>query len=298
MNRNCKNLKSVISCFYGCILIIIVIFSGCVSEKKQPVDYVNPFIGTQQSGERASTDGRTHPGACVPYGMTKWIPANIDNQSDPYKYVKDSARMRLYTEIIREEIFGFRGSHYPNGSHMRDYGSYDFMPIVGDLKYTAAERASKMSHDREAGEHVKAYVSFNTKGEETIEVKIGTSFIDIETAAANLDKEIGDKKFATIRSEARNEWNEKLSQIEVEGGSEDDKVKFYTSLYLVHFEPRISSSGNRYYSVFDEKIHETAPGSEFYNDFSLWDTYRNKHSLLTILEPRDQISGPGKITPI
>jgi predicted alpha-1,2-mannosidase len=392
MNRIKPYFKSVFYSFFSIFFILIVTFSGCISEKtkvKQPVDYVNPFIGTKESSERASTDGRTHPGACVPFGMTKWIPANIDNQSDPYKYVEDSARMRLYENItIKEEVFGFRGSHYPNGSHMRDYGSYDFMPIVGDLKFTATERASKISHYREEaspgyysvylqdyktnveitatercgyfrfsypdtnqvhliidtrmgdgyikilpeenriigygayspfgrmkgyfvaefskkfsswgvwdkkvsndskevnGERVKAYVSFDTRGEETIEVKIGTSFIDFETAASNLENEIGNKNFSIVRKEARNIWNEKLSQIEVEGGSEEDKVKFYTSLYFAHFEPRISSSVGRYYSVFDEKIHETAPGSEFYNDFSLWDTYRNLHPLLTILEPK------------
>jgi len=392
MNRIKPYFKSAFYCFYSIFFIFIVAISGCISEKpkvKQPVDYVNPFIGTKESSERASTDGRAHPGACVPFGMTKWIPANIDNQSDPYKYVEDSARMRLYENItIKEEVFGFRGSHYPNGSHMRDYGSYDFMPVVGDLKFTAAERASRISHDQEKaspgyysvylqdyktnveitatercgyfrfsypdtnqvhliidtrmgdgyvkilpeesriigygayspfgrmkgyfvaefskefsshgtwdkkvskdskevnGERVKAYVSFDTRGEETIEVKIGTSFIDFETAASNLENEIGNKNFSTVRKEARNVWNEKLSKIEVEGGSEEDKVQFYTSLYFVHFEPRISSSGGRYYSVFDEKIHETAPESEFYNDFSLWDTYRNLHPLLTILEPK------------
>lgn len=372
-------------------LIVIVSLSACVSEKvseKKPVDYVNPFIGTQASSKRASTDGRTHPGACVPFGMTKWSPANIDNQSDPYKYVEDSARMPLYPDLIKEEIFGFRGSHYPNGSHMRDYGSFDFMPITGDLKFTSAERASIISHDREeaspgyysvyledyktdveitatercgyfrfsypdtnqvhvildtrmgdgfikilpeenriigygayspfgrmkgffvaefsrefssygtwdqevsdgskevSGERVKAFLSFATNGKETIELRIGTSFIDFETAASNLDSEIGSKKFEMVRNEAREVWNDKLSRIEVEGGSEEEKIKFYTSLYLVHFEPRISSSGNRYYSTFDEKIHETNPGSEFYNDFSLWDTYRNKHSLMTYLEPK------------
>jgi predicted alpha-1,2-mannosidase len=368
-------------------LLALLLFSACASEK-QPVDYVNPFIGTKASGERKSTDGRTHPGACVPFGMTKWTPANIDNQSDPYKYVEDSARMRLYPKMIKEEVFGFRGSHYPNGSHMRDYGSYDFMPIVGDLKFTTAERASRISHDREeaspgyysvyledsktdveitatsrcgflrfsfpdtsqvhiivdtrmsdgyvkilpeenriigyntyspfgrmkgyfvaefsrgftafggwdrdvfkgrtelSGEHVKAFVSFDTRGEETIEVKIGTSFMDFETAEANLEAEIGSRSFTTVRREAREVWNDKLSRIAVEGGSEEDKIKFYTSLYLVHFEPRISSSGNRYYSTFDEKIHETEVGAEFYNDFSLWDTYRNKHALLTYLEPK------------
>lgn len=372
-------------------LLTVVLISGCAKQtidKKQPVDYVNPFIGTKASGERASTDGRTHPGACVPFGMTKWIPANIDGISDPYKYVEGVGHMKLYPEPIKEEVFGFRGSHYPNGSHMRDYGSFDFMPIVGDLKFTSKERASKISHEKEfatpgyysvyledfkteaevtatercgylrfsfpdtsnvhiivdtrmgdgyvkilpeenriigygayssfgrikgyfvaefnkpfssfgtwdqevskdskeaSGENVMAYLSFETNGEENIEVKIGTSFIDYETAASNLKNEIGVKTFTDIKQEARDEWNEKLSKIEVEGGSEDDKIKFYTSLYLTQFEPRISSSGNRYYSTFDEKIHELPGGSNFYNDFSLWDTYRNKHALMCFLEPK------------
>ncbi len=379
--------KSVISGCFIALLTFIIILPGCESGKK-PVDYVNPFIGTQASSERASTDGRTHPGACVPFGMTKWTPVNVISHNDPYKYVEDSARMPLYADVIKEEVFGFRGSHFPNGSHKPDYAHYDFMPLTGDLKFDPRKRASKIDHENEqaspgyysvyledykinteitatercgylrfafpdtnkahiiidtrmsdgflrilpeenriigyntyqprgritgyfvaefsekftsygvwddqvskntqevSGEYVKAYLSFDTQGGETVEVKIGTSFIDFETASANLENEIGKKKFSTVRKEARNKWNQKLSRIEVEGGSEEDKIKFYTSLYWVHFEPRISSSGGRYYSIFDEKIHKTGPGAEFYNDFSLWDTYRNKHSLLTILEPK------------
>ena len=107
--------------------------------------------------------------------------------------------------------------------------------------YTWGVWDQKVSKDSKEvnGERVKAYVSFDTRGEETIEVKIGTSFIDVETAASNLDNEIGNKKFSTVRKEARNVWNEKLSRIEVEGGSEDDKVQFYTSLYFAHFETSI-----------------------------------------------------------
>jgi len=388
MKLNQKNTRIASFCVYAIALISMVNLFGCISEK-EPVDYVNPFIGTKSSSERKSTDGRTHPGACVPFGMTKWIPANMNHHSDPYKYVEGSGTMPLYQNtIIKEEIFGFRGSHFPNGSHKPDYANFEFMPITGDLKFNTSERASAISHEQEeaspgyysvylqdyktnakitatercgylsfsfpdtnrvhilvdtrmgdgyvkilpeenrivgynafsprgrikgyfvaeftkefsswgiwdekvseetkeaTGEQVKAYVSFDAKGEETIEVKVGTSFIDLETASSNLEKEIGTKDFSTVRKEARTAWNDKLSRIEVEGGSEADKIKFYTSLYLAHFEPRISSSGGRYYSVFDEKIHETNTGSEFYNDFSLWDTYRNKHPLLTILEPK------------
>jgi len=375
--------------YHAAIIAGILFITSCATETgKQPVDYVNPFIGTQGSGERKSTDGRTHPGACVPFGMTKWIPSNVDHVSDPYKYVEDSARMRLYPDILKEEIFAFRASHYPNGSHMRDYGSVDFMPVVGDLKFTNEERTSGINHDHEeaspgyysvmledyktrvevtatercgffkftfpeneqahliidtrmgdgyiqilpeenrvvgyggyssfgkingyfvaefskeivdfgtwdqevfpgeneiTGKEVMAYISFDAEGKETVDMKIGTSFIDAETAAANLEKEIGNKDFFAIKKEARDGWNEKLSRIEVEGGTEADKIKFYTSLYLVHFEPRISSSGTRYYSTFDNQIHELPEGVNFYNDFSLWDTYRNKHALLTYLEPK------------
>jgi predicted alpha-1,2-mannosidase len=391
MNIRTKSIKTNNLRVVIFILISIVISTACDSEitaEKQPVDYVNPFIGSQASSDRASTDGRTHPGACVPFGMTKWTPVNVVSHNDPYKYVEDSARMPLYSDVIKEEVFGFRGSHFPNGSHKPDYAHYDFMPMVGDLKFDPRERASKISHDEEeaspgyysvylqdyktdveitatercgylrfsfpdtnethiivdtrmddgfvkilpeenriigynayqprgrikgyfvaefskdfsdwgvwdekidkgteeaSGEFVKGYVSFDNSGAEIIEVKIGTSFIDFETAAANLEKEIGTKDFSAVRNEAGNVWNEKLSRIEVEGGSEEEKTLLYTSLYFAHFEPRISSSGGRYYSIFDEQIHETEPGAEFYNDFSLWDTYRNEHPLLTILDPK------------
>ena len=83
--------------FHIAIFILALIVSGCVSEtitKKQPVEYVNPFIGTKASSERASTDGRTHPGACVPFGMTKWTPVNVIDNRDPYKYVEDTGRIK------------------------------------------------------------------------------------------------------------------------------------------------------------------------------------------------------------
>ena len=102
----------------ACLFLAVALLPGCnnnatdkeESNIKQPVDYVNPFIGTQASGIRKSTDGRTHPGACVPFGMTKWTPANIDNQSDPYKYIEGEGRMGLYPGILKEELFSVRGS--------------------------------------------------------------------------------------------------------------------------------------------------------------------------------------------
>lgn len=133
----------------------------------------------------------------------------------------------------------------------------------------------------------KAHATFSVNKGDVIRAKVGTSFISIKQARKNLEKEIPDWDFDKVRGETRRIWNEELSKIEVEGGTEKQKIKFYTALYHALLLPRVSSEYGRYYSVFDAKVHPTE-GDEYYNDLSLWDTYRAEHSLLSLLEPKRQ----------
>jgi len=130
-----------------------------------------------------------------------------------------------------------------------------------------------------------AWATFSVEAGETIMVKVSISFISIDQARANMEAEIPDWDFERVRAEARDAWNQVLGKIEVEGGTEADKIKFYTALYHCLLLPRVSSEYGRYYSVFDGQVHELPPGREFYNDFSLWDTFRAEHALLILLEP-------------
>lgn len=129
--------------------------------------------------------------------------------------------------------------------------------------------------------------------EPSVTLRIGSSFTSAEEAKLNLEKEIRSWDFGSLRTESENIWNQTLGKISVRGGSDDDLVKFYTALYHCYQLPRIVSDADGSYPGFaqDSLIHRT-DGFDYYDDFSMWDTYRALHPLITILEPertRDMI---------
>lgn len=122
--------------------------------------------------------------------------------------------------------------------------------------------------------------------ETTVQARTGTSFTSIETARLNLETEIPHWNFTQLRRETENIWNQTLGKVQVKGKSKEDKVKFYTALYHCYQLPRIASDVDGGYQGFaqDTLIHKAA-GFDYYDDFSMWDTYRALHPLMTILEP-------------
>jgi putative alpha-1,2-mannosidase len=123
--------------------------------------------------------------------------------------------------------------------------------------------------------------------EKTVQVQVGTSFTCAGAAGNNLDAEMPDWNFDQLKKEGENEWDEKLSKIQVKGGTKADHVKLYTALYHCYLVPRIASDVDGSYQGFaqDTLIHKAA-GFDYYDDFSMWDTYRTLHPLMTILEPK------------
>lgn len=131
-----------------------------------------------------------------------------------------------------------------------------------------------------------AYLSWQMAPGETVLVKIGTSFTSVEEARRNLDAEIPHWDFAKTADEARRSWNEALSRIEIGGATESQRRIFYTALYHALLLPRIFSDAGGTYPVFaGEGRTATAKGFTYYCDYSLWDTFRALHPLLTIIEP-------------
>jgi predicted alpha-1,2-mannosidase len=140
-----------------------------------------------------------------------------------------------------------------------------------------------------AVEGTGAYANFATHKGEVIEVRVGTSFISIEQARANLKAEIPEWDFDSVQTKLRAAWNEKLSRISVEGASDDQAKIVTTALYHALLYPRIFSEQGRYYSAYDDKVHS----GESYTAYSIWDTFRAENSLLTLVAP-ERI--PGMIT--
>jgi predicted alpha-1,2-mannosidase len=131
------------------------------------------------------------------------------------------------------------------------------------------------------GERVGAYLGFDLEPGEKVEVEVGTSFIGIEQAKLNIKHEIGAKSFEQTRDATCEAWDNSLGKITIPGASQDRRAIFYTALYHCLLLPRSFSEHGIYRSAFDGRVHEGLS----YNDFSLWDTFRAEHPLLTILEP-------------
>ena len=124
---------------------------------------------------------------------------------------------------------------------------------------------------------------------EVVELKVGISYTSIENARRNLDAEVGNRTFEEVRAAAHNTWNETLGRIRVEGGSEEDKRVFYTALYHALLHPNLLSDVNGEYPAMESGATGLASDYNRYTVFSLWDTYRNLHQLLTLVYPEVQI---------
>lgn len=140
-----------------------------------------------------------------------------------------------------------------------------------------------------AGDDIGAWFTFDTQEGEQIEVAMGVSFVSMENARENLDKEQHGRHFAEIHQEARNRWNDDLGRIQVEGGTKEQKTVFYTGLYHALIHPNILQDVNRQYPQMEGDQILTTQGDR-YTVFSLWDTYRNLHQLMTLVYPERQIN--------
>ncbi len=121
---------------------------------------------------------------------------------------------------------------------------------------------------------------------EFVEVRVGTSFLSVDQARANLRQEIPDWNFDAVRAKLHSAWAEQLGRLEWEGATDRERTRLYTALYHALLYPRIFSEYGHYYSAFDDQVHT----GESYTAFSIWDTFRAENSLLTLLAP-ERIDG-------
>ncbi len=129
-----------------------------------------------------------------------------------------------------------------------------------------------------------AYAEFRPG--ELVEVRVGTSFLSIDQARANLRQEIPDWNFDAVRAKLHSAWAEKLGRLELEGATDRERTRLYTALYHSLLYPRMFSEYGRYYSAFDDRVHT----GESYTAYSIWDTFRAENSLLTLFAP-ERIDG-------
>ncbi|HEY9533361.1 MAG TPA: GH92 family glycosyl hydrolase [Mucilaginibacter sp.] len=136
---------------------------------------------------------------------------------------------------------------------------------------------------RQAGPKKMPVISF-ADAAKPLELQIGFSYVSVENAKANLEKEMLGKTFAQVRTKATNTWNNLLGKIQVTGGTERQKGLFYSCLYRSFLWPALRSDANGDFTDMSGKV--VNKGFNYYTEPSIWDDYRNKDVLLGMLSPQ------------
>lgn len=119
-------------------------------------------------------------------------------------------------------------------------------------------------------------------------VKVAISPVSEAGAIANLDAEVADFDFDRVRAQAKQEWAQALSVLDIDA-PEHARRSAYTALYHTMLGPTLFMDADGQYRGADSAVHK-ADGFTHYSTFSLWDTYRALHPLLTLVQPEKRNS--------
>ncbi|MDP5082562.1 MAG: GH92 family glycosyl hydrolase [Winogradskyella sp.] len=129
----------------------------------------------------------------------------------------------------------------------------------------------------------RSSLHFINPDNEPVYIKVGISSVDIDGARKNLEAEVLNQDFETVKAEAQKTWEKQLEKIVIESNDLDKKTNFYSALYHTMLAPQLYQDVDGRYRGMDLEIHETTD-FDYYSVFSLWDTYRAAHPLYTIIE--------------
>jgi predicted alpha-1,2-mannosidase len=163
------------------------------------------------------------------------------------------------------------------------FGTWQGDKPEGPGQISASSRSTAQTR---LGQWIGAYATWPASmKEQTIEAKVGISYVDEAGARNNLKTEAEGKSFGEIRSQAGAAWNKALGAIEVSGGSVDERKVFYTGLYHSLLMPSVFSDVDGRYVGFDDQVHTVAAGHAIYDSYSGWDIYRSAMPLLALVDP-------------
>ena len=136
-----------------------------------------------------------------------------------------------------------------------------------------------------------AYVTYNTEEGDVVNIKVGLSYTSVENARLNLEAEAKDLDFESAKAQALKTWNENLGRIYVEGGSKEDKIKFYTGLYHAILGRGLASDINGAYPKNDGSVGQIEldaagkPKHNHYNTDAIWGGYWNLTQVWALAYP-------------
>jgi predicted alpha-1,2-mannosidase len=136
------------------------------------------------------------------------------------------------------------------------------------------------------GKSIKAVLHYKTEKGQALLVKTGISGVSSPGALQNLNAEVPHWDFDQVRQQAAHVWEQNLSRIHVEGGTQRQKQIFYTALYHCFLAPTLFDDVDGSYRSMDGANHKLESGGHNFSTYSLWDTYRALHPLTTIVQPK------------
>jgi len=240
--------------------------------EKASAGYYETFLDSYQIGVKLTSTLRA---GLHQYEFPKTAEANIIIDLQHRDEVLES-----WIEVVNDhEIRGFRRSNawasnqpiYFYANFSKPFKSYGI--ALNDLLQPGLKKGS--------GKNVKLYIQFNNPGK--VLAKVGISAISAEGALQNLNTEIPDFNFKETEKQAKAAWNKELSKIAVESTDKNKLSIFYTALYHCFSSPNLFMDVDGKYFGIDKKVHQ-AEGFDNYTVFSLWDTYRTEHPLLSIID--------------
>ena len=190
-------------------------------------------------------------------------------------------------EILSDEnrVKGF--SSYNSGGVPSNFKNHFVIEFDSEIISSSVWNDTIILHQNETqGKRTGAILSFDVSKNKTITARVASSFISPQQAALNLRRELQAYTFEEIKSQAAEAWNRQLGKIQVEGGSHDQLVTFFTALYRTLLFPRPLHEYDEANSIVHYSPYngEVLPGY-LYTDNGFWDTFRSAFPLSTILNP-------------
>jgi predicted alpha-1,2-mannosidase len=250
-------------------------------------EHATPYlyrVNLRESGIAASMTGTTRCGflrLSFGHGGKSW--ALVENFALPGdgEVIVDSQHHEITSRSGVRRLYA--GSGRPAG--FSGYAVIEFdHPFTAGQSWTGQQPGSP--HSAAVPNSTGTWVAFDLKPGEVVNIRIGTSFTSLNEARRNLAAEIPRWDFDAVVRQAAASWNRELRKIEVSGPAPDRRI-FYTALYHSMLLPRTFSDADGSYPVFGGgKRIDTARARTYYDDFSIWDTFRAVHPLFTILDPQ------------
>ncbi len=210
-----------------------------------------------------------------------------------YTYTKKDSCIIVLDLQHRDEVLGSRVTFVSDtevSGYRRSKAWANDQVVYFDIRFSKPFSSKKLFHENKLIEFKKEYdaknikIAFGFKHSDKILVKIGISAVSAANAAQNLSSEIPAWDFEATLHKTEMAWNEYLNKIQVSSKDKSLLTTFYTALYHTAIHPSLYTDLNGEYLGRDFKTH-VAKGYNVYTVFSLWDTYRAEHPLMTLIKP-------------